>query len=140
MGRKTNVYTDSEAAVKLGFHHNHFSVLKKASPVRFKYIVGCGENLFDAYNSYLDEMSEVKYEAGQNHYWLEDRAKISEFGRFLKDEGVYGSDRSYSSSAPEMLFNSVVGFGQHKGYMTYKKIVPLFEKFKEVNKDEPWVK
>ena len=125
-------------ALDLGLDEGFFYSLKCSSPEKNRYMSSLGENMYDGYCKYINEMSEVKRKSVSNHYWLSNRSKVSEFSRFLKEEGIYGNDMSFTSTVNGILYNSIIGFSGHPTFVKYKKILSLFEKFKEVNKGESW--
>ena len=70
-----------QSALRLGYHKNHFYVMKKICKPRFDYLLAYNpDNFEDAYGKYVDDMEEVKNEMIDFFYILEDDKKISTFG------------------------------------------------------------
>ncbi len=140
MERKSSEFSLGSMGEALGFKDTFFYSMKNLCRPKYDYICSLGDNEYDGYNLYLDEMIAAKYKSVQNYYWLEDRGKIGRFSSFLKEEGLYAGERSYMATVVGILFSSGVGFAKHTTFIKHRNILVLFEKFKEVNKDEPWVK
>ena len=140
MGKVVRDGSVRSMAFALGLSEHYFYVMKCSCPDKYKYVTGLANNMYDAYSLYQDEMAEVKKESTLNYYWLNDRAKMSMFSRFLKEEGLYTNGMSFASTVSGILFNSIVGFSTHPTFLKQKKILPLFDKFMKINKDEKWAK
>ena len=140
MGRRGDGFITGDMTDRLGLTRNHFYVMKSSNIHKFRYIKALGTNIYEAYNAYMDEMIDVKLNAEDIYFWLEDRRKVSLFSFFLKRKGVYSSDLSYSNTTKTVLFNSADGFGTHRSFIKQKQILFCFDEFMKLHKDEEWAK
>ncbi len=122
----------AKSAEALGYHPNHFYVLKTTSREKYDYLMNiCSYNLYVAQNTYIEEMKIVKEKMVSFFYDLESHSKIHTFGVFMKEKGLYKNDNCFSTSVGLVLFNSRDGFATFMVYQKYKKMLKYRKQFSE---------
>ncbi len=117
----------SEAAIKLGLSKNYFMVLKIESKDKYNYIIALNEDLFKAYLLYVDETEDIKTKAIDMYYYLQERKKLTEFGRILYKKQLISQPTYFYASCTRTLFRSRIGFGKHETFIKFKTFLKDFK-------------
>ena len=129
--KSTRTGEQTRTAYRLGKTRDYFSFQKYSNPEKWKYINSLHDDLFTAFKKYEDEMRSVKSQVSSIWYELEESHGIYRFSKFIFDNGYYTCDKTFISTAPRILFNSIDGFGRHSTFVKYKGILNLYKKYKE---------
>ncbi len=135
MSDNSNSFISKETAKRLNVSYNYFHVMKTQNIERFRYVTSLNDDLEDAYIKYEEETEEVKAAMVDNYFWLEERRLVFDFSIVIWNAGVYAHRASFANCVKSILFKAKPGFGSHRTFLIYRKILALFEKYKQVNID-----
>lgn len=120
-----------EVAEHFGLHSNTFHSIKNSNPEKFNYMFGFCENKIKSYQTYLDKQVAVKQQLTHIYYELQDKKKITDFSRFLKTKGLFGSDLSFLNAVSGIVFVEDQTFQKHESFIKYEKIINLYDEYKK---------
>ena len=119
-----------ETALYHGYGRNHFHMIRRVSPEKFKYICQFDNNDFmKAYNKYIEKTDSVKAELQEIYYFLQDNRMLNKFSHYAADNGIFKHTNHLNGYYNIIFFSLDPGFKTHPSYLKYSKLIPLFYKF-----------
>ncbi|MCD6435635.1 MAG: hypothetical protein J7L15_04540 [Clostridiales bacterium] len=119
-----------ETALYFGYGRNHFFMVRRISPEKFKYICSLHEDDFMiAYTRYLEKMDLVKLELQEIYYFLQNDRMLNKFSHYAAEHGIFKHTNHLNGYYNIVFFSLDPGFKTHPSYLKYSKLIPLFYKF-----------
>ena len=113
----------------IGMSTNYFAQMKIKSPELYKYIYNKpGNSLKERYEMFENERESLVSYLQMVWYRLEKKRLIFAFSKYLKQQGLFNQNNSFSTSGKKTLFKTRP-LSTYSGFIKYKEIALLAKKF-----------
>ena len=120
-------------AKEVDMGEQYFEQLKCLNIKHYNYLLHLGKgSLVSGFRIYKNSVITIRDELSDMYFYLEEKRHISNFSKYLHNEGMYKNQATFSSLLPKAAFNLSSNLS-YKSYNKYLKILNMFKIYKEAS-------